>query len=276
VLSLLMSLLSENVIPLVVGLYTSHAVWKTLETAFTSPSNTCVLHLHMQLQRPQESDESVSTFLQRLKAHADEISTAGRPIPLANFNIYVFKGLKSEFKDLVTTLSARSEPVIYYELLRLLLSHEFFNNESLTSLSISNPPNSSTMTSPSANLTTKNPTSSTPLPPSRNQRGRARGHGRDHRSFNPSFSTRPPFPNTPPRFPPCQIFSRTNHDTSRCYYSFQTSPTSPTTAAPSPYRVAHYTAPSLDSSSPQPYNWYPDTGATHHVTPDLTSLYTFY
>ncbi|GAV92513.1 UBN2_3 domain-containing protein, partial [Cephalotus follicularis] len=49
-LSLLISPLSEDVIPVVVGLNISHAVWSALESAFASPSNTRVLHLHMQMQ----------------------------------------------------------------------------------------------------------------------------------------------------------------------------------------------------------------------------------
>ncbi|GAV81205.1 UBN2_3 domain-containing protein [Cephalotus follicularis] len=66
-LSLLMSSLSEFVIPLVVGLNTSHEVWCALEFAFASPSNTHILHLHMQMQRPQASDESAPLFFNVLK-----------------------------------------------------------------------------------------------------------------------------------------------------------------------------------------------------------------
>ncbi|GAV81028.1 UBN2 domain-containing protein, partial [Cephalotus follicularis] len=123
-LSLLISSLSENVIPPFIGLNTFLEVWSALESAFASPSNTRVLHPHMKMQRPKEPDESVSIFLQRIKAHADELPAIGRPVSFVDFNINIFKGLKSNFKDLVTTLSARSDSVSYYELLSLLLSHE--------------------------------------------------------------------------------------------------------------------------------------------------------
>ncbi|GAV74981.1 UBN2_3 domain-containing protein, partial [Cephalotus follicularis] len=112
-LSLLISSFSETVIPLVVGLNTSHEVWSTLDSVFASPSNTRILNLHMQLQRAQEPEKSATSFLQRLKRHADELSAVGRPIPLVDFNIYVFKDLKSEYKDLVTTLSTHSNPTTY-------------------------------------------------------------------------------------------------------------------------------------------------------------------
>ncbi|GAV61811.1 UBN2 domain-containing protein, partial [Cephalotus follicularis] len=111
-------------IPIVVGLPTSHEVWTALESAFASPSNTCILHLDMQMQRSQEETKSVSTYLQHLKSHADEVSAAGHPMSTTDFNIHIFKGLKHEFKDLVKTLLARADPVTYSELLGLLFSHE--------------------------------------------------------------------------------------------------------------------------------------------------------
>ncbi|GAV77188.1 UBN2_3 domain-containing protein, partial [Cephalotus follicularis] len=174
-LSLLVSSLSESIIPIVVGLNTSHEVWTVLESAFVSPSNTRVLHLHMQMQRSQENDESVSTFLQLLKSHANVLSAAGRPVSPADFNIYVFKGLKSEFKDLVITLSARSNLVTHLELLGLLLSHELVHNTTLDSLSLSPPTSSTTNTSPNANLSQRKPSSPNP---SHQNSFNNHGHGR--------------------------------------------------------------------------------------------------
>ncbi|PHU12148.1 hypothetical protein BC332_19078 [Capsicum chinense] len=67
------------------------------------------------------------------------------PSKTSDFNIYVSKGLREDFKDIVTTLSARPEPVSHSELLSLLLNHGFINGSSMTSLSLipgdsSNPP----------------------------------------------------------------------------------------------------------------------------------------
>ncbi|GAV76740.1 hypothetical protein CFOL_v3_20213, partial [Cephalotus follicularis] len=63
---LLISSLSESVIPIFVELNTCHEVWCDLESAFAFSSNTRILHLHMQMQRPQASDEFVTTFLAML------------------------------------------------------------------------------------------------------------------------------------------------------------------------------------------------------------------
>ncbi|GAV62430.1 UBN2 domain-containing protein, partial [Cephalotus follicularis] len=150
----------ESVIPIVVGLDISHEVWRALKFAFASPLNTRIFNLPMQMQKSQASDESVTRFLQRLKANADELVVAGRPVPLPDFNIYIFKGLKPEFKDLVTTFSSRSDPITYSELLGLLLSHEFLHGDSLNTINIS----SSVGTTPTTVHLPTCPNVPTPIP----------------------------------------------------------------------------------------------------------------
>jgi len=69
--------------------------------------------------------------LQKAKALFDELAAAGRPISLAEFNLYVFRGLHSEFKDLVTSLSTKDAPITYTDLYSNLLTHEFLHKTSL-------------------------------------------------------------------------------------------------------------------------------------------------
>ncbi|KAH0657480.1 hypothetical protein KY289_026228 [Solanum tuberosum] len=49
IMSLIISSLSEETIPIVIGLPTAKSIWDALEAAFSSPSNTRILNLHMQL-----------------------------------------------------------------------------------------------------------------------------------------------------------------------------------------------------------------------------------
>jgi hypothetical protein len=68
------------------------------------------MQLHGSFQELRQHDDSASTYLQKAKALFDELAAAGRPISLAEFNLYVFRGLRSEFKDLVTSLSTKADP----------------------------------------------------------------------------------------------------------------------------------------------------------------------
>jgi hypothetical protein len=44
--------------------------------------------------------------MQQAKSLLNELVAAGRPMSLEDFNLYVFRGLRGEFKDLVTSLVA--------------------------------------------------------------------------------------------------------------------------------------------------------------------------
>ena len=92
------------------------------------------MQLHGSLQDLRQGDDSVTQFLQKAKALFNELAAAGRPISLADFNLYVFRGLRGEFKDLVTSLVTRADPLPYAYLLSHLLTHEFIHKSSHLSM----------------------------------------------------------------------------------------------------------------------------------------------
>jgi len=104
ILSALLSSLSMEVLHLVVGCQSSCSAWHTLEQALASTSNSRIMQLHGSLQDLRQGDESVTQFMQKAKALFDELAADGRPVSLEDFNLYVFRGLQGEFKDLVTSL----------------------------------------------------------------------------------------------------------------------------------------------------------------------------
>ncbi|KAL3577525.1 hypothetical protein D5086_019029 [Populus alba] len=57
----------------------------------------------------RQGDDIVTLYLQKTKGLFDELATTDRPISLTNFNLYVFRGLRDEFRDLVTSLSTNVE-----------------------------------------------------------------------------------------------------------------------------------------------------------------------
>ena len=63
--------------------------------------------------------------MQKVKALFDELAATGRPVSLEDFNLYMFRGLRGEFKDSVTSLITKAEPLSYANLHNHLLTHEF-------------------------------------------------------------------------------------------------------------------------------------------------------
>jgi len=108
ILSALLSSISIEVLHLVVGCQSSCSAWRTLEQALASTSNSCIMQLHSSLQDLRQGDELVTQFMQKAKALFDELAAAGRPVSLEDFNLYVFRGLRGEFKDLATSLITKA------------------------------------------------------------------------------------------------------------------------------------------------------------------------
>jgi hypothetical protein len=89
------------------------------------------MQLHGSLQDLQHGDESVTQFMQKAKALFDELAADGQPVSLEDFNLYVFRGLRGEFKDLVTSLITKAEHLSYADLHSHLLTHEFLHKSSV-------------------------------------------------------------------------------------------------------------------------------------------------
>jgi len=56
-----------DVLLLVVDCHTSQCVWRTLEKALVSPSNSCIMQLHGSFQALQQGDSLVSIYIQQAK-----------------------------------------------------------------------------------------------------------------------------------------------------------------------------------------------------------------
>jgi hypothetical protein len=92
------------------------------------------MQLHGSFQDLRQGDDSVIRFMQKAKALFDELADAGRPVLLEHFNLYVFRGLWGESKDLGTSLVTKAEPLSYADLYSHLLTHEFLHKTSFHSM----------------------------------------------------------------------------------------------------------------------------------------------
>jgi hypothetical protein len=81
-------------------------------------------------------DDLVTIFMQKTKTLFDKLAAASRPVSLEDFNLYLFRGLRGEFKDLVRTLVTKAEPLLYPELHSHFLTHEFLHKTSFHSMSV--------------------------------------------------------------------------------------------------------------------------------------------
>lgn len=83
------------------------------------------MSMHFSLiEMHQKPNENITTYLQHGKVYSDELVAVGKALDPSYFNIYLFKGICSKFKDFVTTLTIQIELVSFTKLHSLLLNHE--------------------------------------------------------------------------------------------------------------------------------------------------------
>jgi hypothetical protein len=122
-LTLLYSTLSSPVIAMVVGLSTSLEVWNTLEERFTSTARANVLNLKMELQSIRKGNETITTYLQRVKTVSDKLSAVGVHTDHEELLHVILKGLPKEYAPFASAIRTR-DGLLSLEKLSVLLQTE--------------------------------------------------------------------------------------------------------------------------------------------------------
>lgn len=128
ILSILISTLSEEAMHLAVGKTTSRQLWVSIGEVLGSQMTTRArtLRLLCQLHGLRQGDESVEDYIGRAQVLVEDLALAGRPVDLDDQNLYVFRGLRSEFRPLVATLIVKGDPLTLAQLSDFLVANEEF------------------------------------------------------------------------------------------------------------------------------------------------------
>ncbi|XP_019171112.1 PREDICTED: protein argonaute 2-like [Ipomoea nil] len=198
-----------------------------------------------QFQALRQGDSSTLEYLDRAQHLVEDLALAGQPLTLTEQNLYVFRGLRLEFRSMVASLAVNGTPVTIPQLADYLQAQQFIHADDFPAYA---------------------PTSSTALYAGRggrhygtggrgqnrdgggrggqnrgNQRGKCGGRGR----------------NSGLR---CQICDKQGHSATFCYKRYSEPP-------PSAHVAVAGDAGSGGLASAVT-SWLPDTGASTHATPD--------
>jgi hypothetical protein len=216
---------------------------------FASQARARVMQIFFQLATVKNGSNSITEYFQTIKTLSDTLAAAGQPLNDFESVSFLLKGLGSEYDPFVTSVTTRVNPLSIDELYGHFLAHEMRLEQQLPAIDVH---------PPAANFTTRNS-------PSRGQGFRDRG-GRPYNRGRGSFSSNrgrgsyfSPDAASSTR-PPYQICGKPDHTAIRCYYR-QDPPKQYQQSTPQGY----YSTPVL----PAEEIWYPDTGATHHLTSQL-------
>ncbi|GAA0166774.1 hypothetical protein LIER_40253 [Lithospermum erythrorhizon] len=247
IMSLLISSMSDETLPLAVGKSSSHAIWDAVKIALANPSFSSHLALQDKLIGLKKNNMTITEYLN----HA-----------------------KSTYDSLAAIVYSRGSAMSFEELRNYLGTHEFVNPVHPIALHVSDgllrtPP-------PIAQYAARAPFSS---PRGRGQSSR----GRFGRAPGLGYSSdrRPPSSSSGHRW--CFIcestmhlandFPHRNHAASpQAFYATpSTQPSRLYAASGPPFHYSSSATPLFGDASITA-SWIPDTGASHHITPDLASI----
>ncbi|XP_019185061.1 PREDICTED: uncharacterized protein LOC109180031 [Ipomoea nil] len=231
-----------------VGRTTSSEVWQSITAALGSSTRARCLNLLGQFQNIRQGNSTPAEFLGRAQLLVEALALAGRPLSLDEQNMYVFRGLRPEFRALAASLTVTGTPVSLPQLSDYLQAQEFILADDF--------PAPGDNIAPTAMYAGRGQ--------NRNQQNGGRGgsgRGRHGRGRNGGGSGRGGSGRG--GVPRCQICRSQGHTAVYCFKRYTTQP---------PVNVA-LAGDETASSAASAQSWFPDTGASAHATPDASMVH---
>jgi hypothetical protein len=132
----IISTLSVETLPHVIGLTTSWEVWVTLETLFVEQSQSRILQLKQQLSNQKKGAQTVSTYFQKAQGIANLLAAISKPIEDSKLISNILAKLDADYDPLVTSITTRQDSISLTDLYGYMLSYELRLDTHKTALEI--------------------------------------------------------------------------------------------------------------------------------------------
>jgi hypothetical protein len=93
---------------------------------YASKSRTRAMQLKKELTLIQRGNRSIHTYLQAVKALADEIALIDHPISDDDITLYILNGLGADFREIAAPIRARETSLTFEELHDILVGHDSY------------------------------------------------------------------------------------------------------------------------------------------------------
>jgi hypothetical protein len=139
VLSIIVSTLTEEILPHVLTLSSSREVWLTLETLFSAHSQAHIMQIRSQLTNLKKGSQKIAKYFRKAQNLAHALVAANQPIQDSKLVSHILVGLGTDYDSLVTSVTTRPDSIKLDDLYRYLLSHEIRLDQQQTAIDISIP-----------------------------------------------------------------------------------------------------------------------------------------
>jgi hypothetical protein len=106
VLSYLLTFVLRDILVQVVALPSAIEVRRHIETSFASQSRARVINTRMALATTEKGSSTVAEYIAKMKALADDMTSAGKKLDDEELSSYILAGLDSEYNGVVSSIAA--------------------------------------------------------------------------------------------------------------------------------------------------------------------------
>ncbi|KAI0526763.1 hypothetical protein KFK09_002354 [Dendrobium nobile] len=118
------STISPSILPYVVNLDSTTAIWSTLETRFQPTNGSKVIQLKNSLHNISLKNQTVTQYLSAIKNIVDQISAFSSVVDNQDVILYILNGLPPSYQSFKTSIRTMLHPLSLDLLYPLLLSEE--------------------------------------------------------------------------------------------------------------------------------------------------------
>ncbi|KAE8725945.1 hypothetical protein F3Y22_tig00008013pilonHSYRG00280 [Hibiscus syriacus] len=103
--SLLLSTVSPNILPQLVGVDTTSAVWNGVTKLYSKLSTTKLMNLHCRLRSMKKTNQSMRDYTMVIKELCDLLATCGSPISEIDHIAMILNGLSVEYEPTIAAIT---------------------------------------------------------------------------------------------------------------------------------------------------------------------------
>ncbi|KAL4388756.1 hypothetical protein GQ457_09G027860 [Hibiscus cannabinus] len=108
--SWLLASISLSILPSLVSCRTAFEIWEKVQQIFSVSSTTKIMHLHCSLKNLRKRDQGMREYLAQIQSVCDSLAACGNPLSETMHISAILSGLPSEYEPVVAVITSSQQP----------------------------------------------------------------------------------------------------------------------------------------------------------------------